>query len=189
MHPMAHKKIIHDKAKDKIKAPDFGFLKLPANSLGAIAEPARRLKDQIRPHLELQRELAERARSQALLDEPGREAAAVKRRKAREAIDRAAAIADGRIPPRWAEAFLASLKARGNLDVSPAKNKKRRPGPQERRVLPVLQNLYPPDGQVPDDVATETVRGKVNAKLADETRGKGLREISWDTMARILGRA
>ena len=62
-------------------------------------------------------------------------------------------------------------------------------GPQQRRILPVLTKLFPPDGKVPDDVPTETVRGRVNDELASENERFGLREASWDSVNRALGRA
>jgi hypothetical protein len=57
------------------------------------------------------------------------------------------------------------------------------------RVLKVLKKLYPPDGKVPDDVSTETVRARVNTELAVDTRMKEVAAPSWDTINRALGRA
>jgi hypothetical protein len=41
---------------------------------------------------------------------------------------------------------------------------------------------------VPDDVPTETVKGRVNDELAPENERLGLREASWDSVNRALGR-
>jgi hypothetical protein len=63
-----------------------------------------------------------------------------------------------------------------------------RPGPQMRRVLPVLKRLFPPHGKAPDDVPTEAVRALVNKELAGDSRNRELAAASWDTVNRALGR-
>ena len=62
-------------------------------------------------------------------------------------------------------------------------------GPQERRVLQSLKKLYPPDGKVPDSVPTKTVRARVTADLAADSKLRGLADPSWDTVNRALDRA
>jgi hypothetical protein len=61
-------------------------------------------------------------------------------------------------------------------------------GPQVRRVLRVLPQLFPPEGKVPDEVPTETVRGQVAKVLESENRRLGLRNPGWDSVRRALGR-
>jgi hypothetical protein len=68
-----------------------------------------------------------------------------------------------------------------------ATRKKSAKGSQTRRVLQTLVKLYP-DGKVPDDVPTETVRGQVAGKLAADNRKEPLTAPSWDTVNRALGR-
>jgi hypothetical protein len=101
---------------------------------------------------------------------------------------------DGRV---YREVRFPRLKVKKLWAKSPQLPDEERDGPrkngnagvQQRRVLPVLKKLYPPDGKVPDDVPTETVRGLVNDELASENRRLGLREASWDSVNRALGRA
>jgi hypothetical protein len=65
---------------------------------------------------------------------------------------------------------------------------------QQDPVLLCLPKLYPPDGEVPDRVPTETVRQRVLAELAHENeelirRGvPPVRGPSWETVHRALGR-
>jgi hypothetical protein len=68
-----------------------------------------------------------------------------------------------------------------------ATRKKSAKGSQTRRVLQTLVKLYP-DGKVPDDVPTETVRGQVADRLAADNRNRELAAPSWDTVNRALGR-
>ena len=72
--------------------------------------------------------------------------------------------------------------------ASGAKKLRSQPGPQIRRVLPVLKKLYPPDGIVPDDVRTEFVRGRVNKELASDSKNQGLGDVSRDTVSRAVKR-
>ncbi len=56
------------------------------------------------------------------------------------------------------------------------------------RVQRALKKLYPPEGQVPDDVSTKVVQGQVAAELATDNRNRELAAPSWDTVNRALGR-
>jgi hypothetical protein len=77
--------------------------------------------------------------------------------------------------------------------ISPPRGPKRRCYQQEP-VLLCLPKLYPPDGEVPDRVPTETVRQRVLAELACENEELIRRGIppmpgpSWETVHRALGR-
>ena len=65
---------------------------------------------------------------------------------------------------------------------------------QQEPVLRHLSKLYPPEGKVPDNIPTETVRQQVVAELALENkelirRGEpAMSAPSWDTVNRALGR-
>jgi hypothetical protein len=66
--------------------------------------------------------------------------------------------------------------------------RRRKDGPQTRRTKEALKVLYPPDGRVSDGVSTEIVRSKLNAHLASDSKNRGLRDLSWDTVNRARGR-
>ena len=77
--------------------------------------------------------------------------------------------------------------------ISPPAGPKRRCYQQDS-VLLHLSKLYPPDGNVPDRVPTETVRQRVLAELAHENEELIRRGVppmpgpSWETVHRALGR-
>jgi hypothetical protein len=68
-------------------------------------------------------------------------------------------------------------------------------GRQIMRVRRVLPKLYPPSGNAPDDLSTETVRQQVSIELGRETKELGLTgndkpaDPSWDTVNRALRRS
>lgn len=91
--------------------------------------------------------------------------------KARKAIDRAIAIREGLIPPPWAEKLLKPA-SESKVKPKPATERKAKPRPepepeeklgwQERRVIPILRKLWPPNGQPPANLLQKDVVEKVN---------------------------
>jgi hypothetical protein len=59
-------------------------------------------------------------------------------------------------------------------------------GPQADRILRVLRDLHPPHGVVPPSTTIETVRGKVAAALAEDSRQRGLADPGWDVVSRCV---
>ena len=78
--------------------------------------------------------------------------------------------------------------------MSPPRRDLQRRRYQQEPVLLCLPKLYPPDGEVPDRVPTETVRQRVLAELAHENEELIRRGVppmpgpSWETVHRALGR-
>jgi hypothetical protein len=80
-----------------------------------------------------------------------------------------------------------ALRSTPSAATAGGPRKKRAKDWQTRRVRKTLPKLYP-DGEVPDDVPTETVRGRVAKELETDSNNRGLAAPSWDTVNRALGR-
>jgi hypothetical protein len=95
-----------------------------------------------------------------------------------ERLDHAIAVSAGLIPPPWAEKLLKpATEPKG-------KPKRTRKGKQMSRLLPVLRDLYPPDGMPPDHVKTV----KVVQTVLDEYKARKMGEVSRDVIERAIGR-
>jgi hypothetical protein len=86
---------------------------------------------------------------------------------------------------------LYGLRERRLVDAKPAAAAmppeiERPKGAQADRVLRVLPELYSPHGVVPLGIPIETVRGKVAAKLTEDSRQKGLADPGWDVVDRCV---
>jgi hypothetical protein len=100
--------------------------------------------------------------------------------KEREDIERALIIEGvktGAIPTWWAEKLLKP-------PPTESKPKRIRRGKQMSRLLPVLRDLYPPDGMPPDHVKTV----KIVQKVLDEYKARKMGEVSRDVIERAIGR-
>jgi hypothetical protein len=148
---------------------------------GAMAKARRILTDKagakdIEAAWKLPAEYAEQLKRLAR-DDCDRWAAAEEDRKAtakaREVIDRAAAIKSGHIAPPWAHELLkpsvGSRKPRSKL----------RKAPQVERVKQVIPKYWR-NGVVPDEISTKAVRKRCENDLDPLP--------SWDTFHRALGR-
>jgi hypothetical protein len=93
--------------------------------------------------------------------------------KARKRIDRYQAIRDGQIPPRW------------------MKKAATKPKPIRHQPLPVdrakqaIPKAYPGGT---DGISTVAIHKKLATVLADENKQLGVKALSYDTVARALGR-
>jgi hypothetical protein len=95
------------------------------------------------------------------------------RAEARNTIGRYIAIRDGQIPPPWAGK---------NKPDETTGNKN---GPQMARLLPVLRDLYPPDGLPP----TELKPKAVHTAVAEIYKRHGWGEVSRRSLARAVKRS
>src|SRR5262249_5858606 len=76
--------------------------------------------------------------------------------------------------------------------TAPSKASRPRRGRQIDRTKRALRKLFPPEGKIPAEMEVETARGRVAAELAEESRGLGLADPSWDVVnaaIKELGRA
>jgi hypothetical protein len=71
--------------------------------------------------------------------------------------------------------------------VPPSKPAGKR-GPQRERVMPILRQIYPPDGAVPGDVSTTTVLHQVCKELKQRSPQETNSLPDWHTINRLLGR-
>ncbi|MHC2412893.1 hypothetical protein ACVJGC_005484 [Bradyrhizobium diazoefficiens] len=99
--------------------------------------------------------------------------------KARKTIDRANAIVDGLIQPPW----MMKPKPVSQLKIK-SSSSKQRTGRQMPRLLPLLHELYPPNGIPPGRTKTVAIVQRVQNEF--EKRGWGT--IGRDTIEHAIGR-
>src|SRR5262245_24867569 len=97
-------------------------------------------------------------------------------------------------PPEKSPPRASAPEASTTSSPAPAPSKASRPrrGRQIDRTKRALRKLFPPEGKIPAEMEVETARGRVAAELAEESRGLGLADPSWDVVnaaIKELGRA
>jgi len=160
---MAKARKKHKPAKRPRKATTGS--KVPLSTPESVMELAERAAERIRklaPAPPSQAELTERAKARA---------------EARKTIQRYIAIRDNQIPPPWAE------KNRSE-ELHKTTTKHIRKGGQTTRLLPLLRELYPPDGLPPADIKTVAIMKRV----LDAYDARGLGTVSRDTVEQAIGR-